>query len=103
MKLKFYDYETFPEWWCCVVSDEEDSYTSSRYTNKFTKEDEMRIKGNSRVYRSDRPGDYEALIEDLKTGVNTGYNTKRFDQIISKCIALRFTPRQVYIDRKSVV
>lgn len=98
MKLKFYDYETYPDWWCCVVSDEDDNYPESEYAFNFTAEDEKRIKSNMRVYTSDGGTEsYKALLTDLSTGVNTGYNSKRFDQVISKCISMHFTPRQVYI------
>ena len=34
--LKFYDFEVFPHWWCCVVSDEEETYPGGLYDNKFT-------------------------------------------------------------------
>lgn len=98
MKLKFYDYETYPNWWCCVVSDEEDSYLSSVYDYQFTLDEELKIKNKMRVYTSDGgEAAYKGLLEDLMTGVNSGYNTKRFDQVINKCISMRFTPRQVYI------
>lgn len=52
-KLKFFDWEVYPEWWCVVVSDEEDHYTSSPLNYKFTEEEELRIKDKMRVYSSD--------------------------------------------------
>lgn len=98
MKLKFYDYETYPEWWCCAVSDEEDYYLSSAYDFKFTLEEELKIKSKMRVYTSDGGEEaYRGLIQDLMTGVNTGYNTKHFDQVLNKCVSMHFTPRQIYI------
>lgn len=87
-----------PNWWCCVVSDEEDEYNSKPYQFKFTLEEELKIKSKMRVYTSDDGLEaYKALLKDLSTGVNTGYNSKRFDQIISKCISMNFTPRQLYV------
>jgi len=97
-KLKFFDFETYPEWWCVVVSDEEDSYLSSTYKYKFTKEEEDNIKSKMRLYTSDDGIDgINRYLEDTSTGVLSGYNSKRFDMIIQKCISLHFTPRQIYI------
>ena len=96
-KLKFLDFETFPEWWCVVVSDE-DTYLSSAYKYKFTKEEELAIKSKMRVYTSDGGLDEtKRYLADTSTGVLSGYNIKGFDLIIQKCIAMNFTPRQVYI------
>lgn len=97
-KLKFIDFETYPEWWCVVVSDEEDSYLSSAYKYKFTKEEEQAIKRKMRVYTSD--GGLEEVkqyLADTSLGVLTGYNIKYFDLIIQKCVSMHFTPRQIYI------
>lgn len=104
MKLKFFDFETFPEWWCVVVSDEEPSYQSSPYNNKFDKLEEQKIKGKMRIYSSDqgRPG-LEALRREVSTGVLCGYNSKFFDLVILKCVLLGFTPRQVYIAAEIIV
>lgn len=97
MKLKFIDFETYPEYWCCVVSDEEDEYESSVYDFKFTPAEEQKIKDKMRVYSSDNKNDYDNLMRDVRVGVVTGYNIKRFDLILFKCIELKFTPRQLYI------
>ena len=98
MRLKFYDFETYPEWWCVVFSDEEESYKSRPHLNLFDKEEEVKIKGKMRVYHSDegREG-LNRLKRDIASGVLTGYNNKRFDQIILWCVANEFTPEQVYI------
>ena len=97
MKLKFFDFEVFPNWWCCVVSDEEPSYPGKAYKNEFTSEDEQRIKSKMRVYTSD--GDLtevrKALLKELSTGVLCGYNIKRYDLIIAKCIFAGFTPEHL--------
>ena len=42
--LKFFDFEVFPEWWCVVVSDEEETYPGGVYNNKFDQETEYKIK-----------------------------------------------------------
>ena len=95
--LKFFDFEVFERWWCCVVSDEEPSYPGKAYKNEFTSEDEQRIKSKMRVYTSD--GDLtevrKALLQELSTGVLCGYNIKRYDLIIAKCIFAGFTPERL--------
>lgn len=98
MKMKFFDYETYPEWWCVVVSDEQDSYKSKVYDYRFTPEEEAEIKSKMRVYTSDDGIDgIKAMLIDTSKGVLSGYNSKRFDLIIQKCVANHFTPRQIYI------
>lgn len=98
MKMKFFDFETYPDWWCVVVSDQEDSYRSKAYKYAFTNDEEQLIKSKMREYTSDG-GDAALLkyLEDTSTGVLTGYYSKRFDLVIQKCLSLHFTPRQVYI------
>jgi len=98
MKMKFFDFETYPDWWCVVVSDEEPQYNSSKYNYAFTEEEEHAIKGKMRVYSSDDGEEgIKRYLADTSTGVLTGYYSKHFDLIIQKCISMRFTPRQVYI------
>lgn len=98
MKLKFFDFETYPEWWCVVVSEEEDSYLSSAYKYKFTRDEEANIKGKMRVYTSDDGIDgINKYLADTSVGVLSGYYIKGFDLIIQKCISMHFTPRQIYI------
>lgn len=95
--LKFFDFEVFPEWWCCVVSDEEHDYPGKLYKNEFDDETEQKIKSKMRIYTSDMPNVREQLVADMKHGVLSGYNIKRYDMIILKCIAFGFTPRKLYI------
>ena len=94
--LKFFDFEVFPEWWCCVVSDEEESYPGKLYKNEFTDETEQQIKSKMRVYTSDDSNAAINLKNDLLTKVLCGYNIKRYDLIIAKCIFAGYTPERVY-------
>ena len=97
-KLKFFDFETYPEWWCVVVSDEEPTYLSSAYKYKFTREEEISIKSKMRVYTSDEGIEgITRYLADTSRGVLTGYYSKMFDMIIQKCVSMHFTPRQIYI------
>ena len=95
--LKFFDFEVFPEWWCCVVSDEEETYPGGIYNNQFDAETENKIKSKMRVYTSDDPEAANKLKADLSTGVICGYNIKRYDLIIAKCVFSSFTPRKLKI------
>lgn len=104
--LKFFDFEVFPNWWCCVVSDEEDEYPGGVYRNEFTKEDEARIKGKMRVYHSGQ-GTLEevrrALVAEMRKGVLCGYNIKRYDLKILKGVAYGFTPQKLYMASEILV
>lgn len=96
--MKFFDWEVYPDWWCCVVSDEEPQYLSSMYNYKFTREEELKIKDKMRVYTSDGgTEEIKALLADTSRGVLTGYNSKRYDMVMQKCASMHFTPRQMYI------
>lgn len=95
--LKFFDFEVFPNWWCCVVSDEEPTYPGKLYDNKFDKETEQKIKSKMRIYTSDSDlvEVREALKKELSTGVLCGYNIKRYDLMIAKCIFAGFSPQKL--------
>lgn len=98
MKLKFFDFETYPDWWCVVVSDEELKYQSKKYDYRFTVDEEAAIKSKMRVYTSDEGEEgIKRYLADTSTGVLTGYNSKRFDMVIQKCVSMHFTPRQIFI------
>ena len=98
-RLKFFDFEVFPNWWCCVVSDEEHEYPGGVYNNAFTKDDEIKIKDKMRVYHSGQGSVKEvrdALYAEMKTGILCGYNIKRYDLKILKCVMYGFTPERLY-------
>lgn len=101
--LKFFDFEVFPEWWCCVVSDEEDNYPGGIYNNQFDFETEYKIKSKMRIYTSDEENSALKLKQDLLKGVVSGYNIKRYDLIIAKCLFAGFTPRKLYIANQIIV
>lgn len=98
MKLKFFDFEVFKNWWCVVVSDEEDEYQSSPYNYKFDKAEEQKIKSKMRVYSSDMPqAKIDEFKQDIKRGIACGYNIKGYDLIILNGIMMNFTPHQLYV------
>lgn len=101
--LKFFDFEVFPEWWCCVVSDEELNYPGSIYNNQFDDNTEKQIKSKMRVYSSDLLDAKDRLKADLSKGVVCGYNIKRYDLIIAKCVFAGFTPRKLFIANQILI
>lgn len=97
--LKFFDFEVYPEWWCCAVSDEEPTYPGGLHNNRFDYKTEIDIKDKMRVHRSDAGTPAEVrdrMKAELKKGVLCGYYIKHYDMIIAKCIALGFSPENVY-------
>lgn len=96
MKMKFFDFEVFKNWWCVVISDEEENYLSSPYKYNFTAEEENTIKSKMRIYTSDNYN-LQELKNDITKGVACGYNIKNYDLIILNGIMMGFTPHQVYI------
>lgn len=97
--LRFFDFEVYPEWWCCVISDEEDEYPGGLFDNKFDSQIEKRIKDKMRVYTSDMDPEFvrSELRKEFLHGISCGYNIKRFDMKIAKCVLAGFTPRKLYI------
>lgn len=93
--LKFFDFEVFANWWCCVTSDEEDTYPGGSYDNKFDDNTEAAIKSKMRVYTSDDPDARIKLKADMMKGILAGYNIKRYDLIIAKCVFAGFSPQKL--------
>ena len=102
-RLKFFDFEVFPNWWCCVVSDQEDSYPGGIYKNKFDKETELSIKSKMRVYTSDDPQAASKLLADLSIGVVCGYNIKDYDLRIAKGVFSGFSPQKLAIANEIII
>jgi|LGVE01.1.fsa_nt_gb DNA polymerase len=104
MRLKFFDIESYPSFWGIIASDQEDSYDSSPHNNKLNKAEELRIKAKMREYTSDQGREgLMRLKRDMSSGVLTGFNNKRYDQIILNCILAGFTALEVYIASNLVI
>ena len=88
MKLRFFDFEVFPHWWCCTFGDMPDNM-------EFTED----IKDSFVVVRSDKADARDTLINLLKEPdvCNCGYNIKFYDLMIANAIYQGFTPEQVKI------
>lgn len=87
MKLRFFDFEVFPHWWCCVFGDMINDTVDSN------------IKDNMIVVRSDMSNARDELVKMLKEEdvCVFGYNIKHYDLIIANAIYQGFTPEQIKI------
>ena len=88
MKLRFFDFEVFPNWWCCTFGDLPDD-------RKITED----LKNNFRVVTSDDYNARDSLLREMKESgiVVVGYNIKSYDLVIANAIYQGFTPEQVKI------
>lgn len=94
MKLRFFDFEVFPNWWCCVFGDFPEGELHDANRKDFINED---IKSNYFVVTSDDPCCRDRLIAAMQEVVNVGYNIKKYDLMIANAIYQGFTPQQVKI------
>lgn len=88
MKLRCFDFEVFPHWWCCVFGDIPDDL-------KFDRS----IKDTYQVVSSDEPRAREHLLSlMMEEGVCVvGYNIKGYDLMIANAIYQGFNAEQVKI------
>ena len=89
MKMRFFDFEVFPHWWCCVFGDMPDDL------NDISTD----LKDNFKVVTSK---DFNARDNLMKMFfeedyVLCGYNIKKYDLAIANAIYQGFTPEQVKI------
>ena len=88
MKLRCFDFEVFPHWWCCVFGDVPDDL-------KFDRS----IKDTYFVVTSDDDNARDKLISYMREEdvCVVGYNIKGYDLMIANAIYQGFTPEQVKI------
>ena len=91
MKFRFFDFEVFPNWWCCVFGDLPEDWKENKVTEA--------IKNNFRVVSSDSPTARDDLMKELleKDVVKSGYNIKGYDLIIANAIRQGLSPQEVKI------
>lgn len=91
MKFRFFDFEVFPNWWCCVFGDLPEDWKENKVTEA--------IKNNFRVVSSDSPTARDDLMKELleKDVVKSGYNIKGYDLIIANAIRQGLNPQEVKI------
>lgn len=95
MKNRFFDFEVFPNWWCCVFGD----------TDETVKDITPDIKDTFVTVSSDMPMCREKLLSMMydKDFCKLGYNIKYYDLMIANAIYQGFTPEQVYIVSEIIV
>lgn len=88
MKEQFFDFEVFPQWWCCVIGEYVDDETAKNES----------VKDNFHVISSDDFDARNRLLNLLtrEDFVAIGYNNKKYDNIILNAISCSLTPTQVY-------
>ena len=88
MKMRFFDFEVFPKWWCCTFGDLPDN-----------EQVDESMKDNFVVVTSDDSDCRNKLLSMFKEEnvVVVGYNIKHYDLMIANAIYQGFTPQQVKI------
>lgn len=88
MKMRFFDFEIFPKWWCCTFGDLPDD----EQVDESMKDDFV-------VVTSDDSDCRNKLLSMFKEEnvVVVGYNIKHYDLMIANAIYQGFTPEQVKI------
>ena len=89
MKMRFFDFEVFPHWWCCVFGDMPDDLNDIS----------IDLKDNFKVVTSNDFNARDNLMNMFfeEDYVLCGYNIKRYDLAIANAIYQGFTPEQVKI------
>lgn len=87
-KLRFFDFEVFPHWWCCVFGD----MPEDMQFDEDIKQDFVFVSSDDAKCR-------EQLINLMREEniCNVGYNIKHYDLMIANAIYQGFTPEQVKI------
>lgn len=90
MKLRFFDFEVFPKWWCCIFGDMDKD--GDLHDAKFEKQ-------HMTIITSDDTDARDKLLSMFyePNCCNVGYNIKHYDLIILNAIRNGLTPSQVYV------
>lgn len=94
MKLRFFDFEVYPHWWCCTFGDfPEDGNLDESIKDTFV------------TVRSDKGEPRTELLQLLKEEncCLAGYNIKGYDLIIANAIYQGFVPEQVRIVNDCII
>lgn len=90
MRLRFFDFEVFPHWWCVCYGDEPEE--------GFDNLDEKAFKSAEGVLTSDDADARDKLLQIMRSDfAMCGYNIKGYDLVIANAIYQGFTPEQVKI------
>lgn len=94
MKKRFFDFEVYPNWWCCVFGDLPDGDINDANKNTFINET---IKKTFWVVNSDMPDARDLILNYIRESdfVQFGYNIKNYDLMISNGIYQGFDPHEL--------
>lgn len=96
MKKRFFDFEVYPNWWCCCFGDLPDGEITD--ANKDTFIDES-IKKTFFDVDSDMPDARQRLLDFMREAdyVLCGYNIKDYDLKITNAVYQGFGPQEIRI------
>lgn len=94
MRKRFFDFEVFPNWWCCCFGDLPEGEITD--ANKDTFIDET-IKESFFSVDSDDPNARQKLLDSLRETdwVQCGYNIKAYDLTIANAVYQAFGPEEI--------
>lgn len=96
MKRRFFDFEVFPNWWCCCFGDLPEGEITDANKDYFIDES---IKETFFSVDSDNPKAREVLLDALREVdyVQCGYNIKDYDLKIANAVYQAFGPEEIKI------
>ena len=95
LRLRFFDFEVFPNWWCCVFGDEPEDWKTF----------DRSIKDTFKVVTSNDDNARRNLLNFLMEEgyCMAGYNVKGYDLIIANAIYQGFSPEKVKIINDCII
>lgn len=94
MKLRFFDFEVYPNWWCVTFGDFPEGELTQDNRWNFITED---IKKDFFTITSDDLKSRDSVMSAVREVVNVGYNIKKYDLTILNAVYQGFTPEQIKI------
>lgn len=94
MKLRFFDFEVYPHWWCVSFGDFPEGQLNQDNRWDFIKEE---IKKDFFTITSDDSNARDKVLNAIKDVCCPGYNIKKYDLVILNAIYQGFTPEQIKI------
>lgn len=94
MKLRFFDFEVYPHWWCVTFGEFPEGKLSQDNRWDFVKEE---IKKDFVTIDSDDPKARDKIIEMIQDVCCPGYNIKKYDLMILNAVYQGFSPEQIKI------
>ena len=94
MRLRFFDFEVYPNWWCVSFGDFPEGTLSQDNRRDFVKED---IKKDFFTITSDDTDARDKVLMAIKGVCCPGYNIKKYDLTILNAVYQGFSPREIKI------